>query len=220
MSSTKIVKKTKVAAAKTAKKKQAKKTVKAKMVYWDELTPKQQAAYKKGRARAEAKARKDIEGGGKTLLRTTKDGWKIYAANDPLELRITQQCINKAMCGNKENCVVAQAIGRSQAFATDWMVGTNITIITCETTKEVIKYGTSAPLARAIPKFDTDSEWNLIPGTYRLNPLPVVYRIGNRWIMVKNKGKGTGGKRSFFKGTKRAPTRSGTMYQAIRKKAG
>lgn len=193
---------------------------KKKRVYWDSLTPQQQAKHIKDRERDKAKARRDI-GGPKayTVLRTTSDGWKICAANHPLDLRITQQCIDNAVCGVKKECVVAQAIHRQVWNASDWMVGTNITIITCDPLKMVIKYGTSAALARAIPKFDSKKGWDLEPGLYRLNPLPVGYRLGNRWMFIKDQGKGTGGKASIFKGTAKAPTRSGTYYQAIKKAA-
>jgi hypothetical protein len=191
---------------------------KKKRVYWDSLTPQQQAKHIKDRERAKAKARRDIGGPNPyTVLRTTSDGWRICAANHPLDLRITQQCIDNAVCGSKKECVVAQAIHRQVWNASDWMVGTNITIITCEPLKMVIKYGTSAALARAIPKFDSKEGWNIEPGLVRLNPLPVGYRLGNRWMFIKDQGKGTGGKASTFNGTAKAPTRSGTYYQAIKK---
>lgn len=198
---------------------------KRKRIYWDDLTPQQQAKFIKARDRDKAKARRDIGGpDAYTVLRTTSDGWKICAANHPLDLRITQQCIDNAVCGSKRECVVAQAIHRQVWNATDWMVGVNITIITCAPLKMVIKYGTSAALARAIPKFDSKNKnqsnataWDLEPGLYRLNPLPVGYRLGNRWMFIKDQGKGTGGKASTFKGTSKAPTRSGTYYDAIKK---
>lgn len=199
----------------SAKKQEKAAETRAKRVYWDQLTPKQKAHYKKELANVKAKARRDIANGGRTLIRTTSDGWKIYAANDPLYLNITQQCIDKAVCGSRGECVVAQAIKRQIPFATGWAVGSNITIITCEATKEVIRYGTSSPLSRAIPVFDRPPySWNLAPGTYRLNPLPVAYRIGTRWIMYK----GSGGKRSVFKGTEKTPTREGKYHSVIRKK--
>ncbi|NDD54933.1 hypothetical protein EBZ39_13895 [bacterium] len=195
-------------------KKATKAKVKAKRVYWEDLTPKQQAQYRLELSKAKEKARRDIAAGGRTLLRTTSDGWNIYAANDYLDLNITQQCIDKAVCSSKGECVVAQAIKRQIPFATGWAVGSNIVIITCDATKEVIRYGTSGPLAHAIPVFDRPPYvWNLKPGTYRLKPLPVSYRIGTRWIMYK----GTGGKRSTFKGTEKSPTREGKYHSLIRK---
>jgi hypothetical protein len=202
----------------TAKKVEAKK--KSKTVYWD-MTPAQQKQYKKDLAKARAKARRDIGGPtAYTVLRTTSDGWKICAANHPLDLRITQQCIDNAVCSSKKECVVAQAIHRQVWNASDWMVGSRITIITCEPLKMVIKYGTSKPLAMAIPNFDNSKGkvWDLEPGLYRLNPLPVGYRIGSRFLMLKSEENRIGGKKSVFKGTAKTRTRSGTYVQAIRKK--
>jgi hypothetical protein len=225
-----LVKKTAAKAKKVTMKKvgakkkpvaKAKKKVKAKVgrVYWEDLTPAQQKQYKKDLAKAIAQAKSDIGGPMPyKVLRTTRDGWKICAANHPLDLRITQQCIDNAVCASKQECVVAQAIQRQEKFATDWMVGTNITIITCEPLKMVMKYGTSAALARAIPKFDNSTNWDLKPGLYRLNPLPVGYRLGNRFVMFKREENRVGGKKSVFKGTAKAPTRSGTMYQVMRRK--
>jgi hypothetical protein len=212
---------TKAPAKKATTKAPAKKaTTKAKVAYyWEDMTPAQRKQYKKDLAAAIAKAKRDIGGPTPyTVLRTTRDGWKICAANHPLDLRITQQCIDKAVCSSKEECVVAQAIQRQEKFATDWMVGTNITIVTCEPLKMVIKYGTSSSLARAIPKYDTSTNWDLKPGLHRLNPLPVGYRLGNRFLMLKRQENRVGGKKSVFKGTAKAPTRSGTMYQIMRRK--
>jgi len=216
---TKTVKKP---ARKTAKKVASKKTKKskAKASYWD-MTPAQRKQYEKEKSEAKAKARRDIGGPSPyTVLKTTSDGWKICAANHPLDLRITQQCIDNAVCSSKKECVVAQAIHRQVWNASDWMVGSNITIITCEPLKMVIKYGTSRPLARAIPDFDKPGgKWDLEPSLYRLNPLPVGYRLGNRFAMFKSEEKRIGGKKDVFKGTAKTRTRSGTYVQAIRKKA-
>lgn len=74
-----------------------------------------------------------------------------------------------------------------------------------------------AALSRAIPKFDGKDGWGLAPGIVRLNPLPVGYRIGSRFQMLKNEENRVGGKKSVFKGTAKAPTRSGTYVQAIKR---
>lgn len=199
---------------KTAKKKT--RTNKTPRLTWDQLTPAQQARIKRNHSRALAKARKDIKEGGKTLLRTTKDGWRTYASNSPLVLEITQSDIDKAVCGSREECVVAQAIKRQMHFSTGWKVGSNITIIYCESTKEIIRYGTSSELMKAIPQYDRPPYiWNLKPGIYRLLPLPAAYRVGTRWAWYK----GTGGKASKFKGPKEPATRSGTYCSVKRRKA-
>lgn len=198
-----------------SKKARAKRINKTPRLTWDQLTPKQQGKLKRNHSRALAKARRDILVGGRTQMgRTTKDGWRTYAANSPLVLEITQTDIDKAVCGSREECVVAQAIKRQIPFATGWRVGSNITIVYCEATKEIIRYGTSSELMKAIPKFDKPPYvWNLKPGFYRLTPLPAAYRVGTRWAWYK----GSGGKASKFKGPKEPATRSGT-YCSIRRK--
>lgn len=211
---TKTAKKT-VAKAKKApmKKVGAKRANKTPRLTWNQLTPQQQALIKRNHSLALAKARKEIAAGGRTLLKTTKDGWRIYASNSPLILEITQADIDQAVCGSKEECVVAQSIKRQVAFASGWRVGSNITIVYCEQTKEIIRYGTSSELMKAIPKFDKPPYvWNLKPGFYRLTPLPAAYRVGTRWAWYK----GSGGKASKFKGPKEPATRSGTYCEVKR----
>lgn len=207
--------------AKTAKKtvakakKAAMKKVGAKKPNWNQLTPRQQAQLKKQYAAALAEARKDIAAGGYTLLSKTKDGVEVYAANDALTLHITPKCVKNACRSSKEDCVIARAIKQQQPFATGWQVGTNITMIYCDKAKQVIRYGTSSKLAKALAHYDKTGVWLLVPGHYRLNPLPAAYRVGTRWAWHK----GSGGKRSTFKGMKQPATRRGTYRAAVKKAA-
>lgn len=181
---------------------------------WDDLTPDQQAQIKKKYKAALAKARKDIAGGGRTWERKTVDGYDVYASNEKLVLQITPECVNGACRNSKKDCVIARAIKKQQPFADGWQVGHRISMIFSDKAKEVIRYGTSTKLARALEEFDRTGSWNLEYGYYTLNPLPAGYRVGTRWAWYK----GSGGKASKFKGTKKV-TRKGTYRSEIKNKA-
>ena len=195
------------------KKKTVAKTNKTPRLVWTDLTKEQQNFLRKRHAAALAKARQEIAAGGKTLLRTTAEGWKIYASNEKLVLQITPACVKQACRSSKEDCVIARAIQKHQAFASGWQIGKNISLIYSEGERAVVRYGTSAKLARALNVFDRTGKWPLMSGHYSLKPLPAGYRVGTRWAWYK----GSGGKASKFKGTKRSATRSGTYRGAIRK---
>jgi len=195
--------------SKTAKKP----ATKAKRLKWQELTPRQQAALKRKHREKIAAARREIAAGGYTYQKTTKDGFDVFASNEQLVLHITAACVKNACRSSKKDCVIAQAIKRQQPFATGWQVGKNICMIYNDTSKEVIRYGTSGKLAKALLVYDKTGRWILQEGYYALNPLPANYRVGTRWAWYK----ASGGKASKFKGMLRAsPTRSGTYRGAIR----
>ena len=201
----------KVAAKKTTA---AKKTPAAKKrIKWQDLTPRQQAALKRKHKEKIAAARREIAAGGYTYQKTTKDGYDVFASNEELVLHITAACVKNACRSSKKDCVVAQAIKRQQPFATGWLVGKNICMIYNATSMEVIRYGTSGKLAKALAIYDKTGLWILQEGHYVLKPLPANYRVGTRWAWYK----ASGGKASKFKGMLRAsPTRSGTYRGAIR----
>jgi hypothetical protein len=210
---TKTAKKTVAKAKKANMKVGAKKTVARKRIKWQELTPRQQATLKRKHREKIAAAKREIDQGGYTYQKTTKDGFDVFASNEELVLHITASCVKNACRSSKKDCVIAQAIKRQQPFATGWQVGKNICMIYNNTSKEVIRYGTSGKLARALLIYDKTGRWILEEGYYVLNPLPPNYRVGTRWAWYK----GSGGKASKFKGMLRAsPTRSGTYRGAIR----
>ena len=195
--------------SKTAKKP----TAKAKRIKWQDLTPRQQAALKRRHKEKIAAAKREIAQGGYTYQKTTKDGWDVFASNEELVLHITEACVKNACRSSKKDCVIAQAIKRQQRWATGWQVGKNICMIYNANSKEVIRYGTSGKLAKALLVYDKTGQWILQEGYYALNPLPANYRVGTRWAWYK----GSGGKASKYKGMGRAaPTRSGTYRGAIR----
>lgn len=195
------------------KKVAAKKTTAGKRMKWQDLTPRQQAALKRKHKEKIAAARREIAAGGYSYQKTTKDGWDVFASNEELVLHITAACVKNACRSSKQDCVIAQAIKRQQRWATGWQVGKNICMIYNETSKEVIRYGTSGKLAKALLIYDKTGRWILQEGYYALIPLPANYRVGTRWAWYK----GSGGKASKFKGMLRAsPTRSGTYRGAIR----
>jgi len=190
----------------------AKKEKKSPRLKWDDLTPTQQAQLKRQHKAALARARKEIVGGGRTWEKKTVDGYDVYASNEKLVLHITPECVNGACRNSKKDCVIARAIKKQQPFADGWQVGHRISMIFSDRAKEVIRYGTSLKLARALEEFDRTGVWNLEYGYYTLNPLPAGYRVGTRWAWYK----GSGGKADKFKGTNKA-TRSGTYRSAIKK---
>jgi hypothetical protein len=223
MSTKKIVKKT--VKKKTPKKTARASTKKPKMIYWDELTPKQQAAYKQGMLLGQKpRPGKTSKAAGRPSCVPRGTDGRSTPRTTRLHLNISRQCINKAMCSDKENMRgVAETIKNSQQFATDWMVGTNITIITCAGLKEVIKYGTSSSFGEGnTPSLilNRDGIWSR--GFIGSTPLPVAYRDRKPVDYGGERGQGAAGKRSpaLVRGTKRAPAREGTMSQVIRKKAG
>lgn len=179
---------------------------------WDQLTPAQQAQLKRKHKAALARARKDIAGGGRTYEKTTVDGYDVYASNEKLVLHITPECVKGACRSSKKDCVIARAIKKQQQFADGWQVGHRISMIYSDKAKEVVRYGTSSKLSRALAEFDRTGLWNLKPGYYVLNPLPAGYRVGTRWAWY-NAG---GGNADKFKGTSKV-TRSGTYRSAIKK---
>lgn len=181
---------------------------------WDDLAPAQQAELKRKHKAALARARKDIAGGGKTWEKKTVDGYDVYASNEKLVLHITAECVKDACRSTKKDCVIARAIKKQQPFADGWQVGHRISMIFSDKAKEVIRYGTSLKLSRALEEFDRTGMWNLEYGYYTLNPLPAGYRVGTRWAWYK----GSGGKASKFKGAGKV-TRSGTYRSAIKKAA-
>ena len=194
-------------------KRRTSKTAKAKRIKWQDLTPWQQAELKRKHKKKIAAAKREIAQGGYTYQKTTKDGFDVFASNEELVLHITASCVKNACRSSKKDCVIAQAIKRQQPFATGWQVGKNICMIYNDTSKEVIRYGTSGKLAKALLVYDKTGRWILQEGYYALNPLPANYRVGTRWAWYK----GSGGKASKFKGMLRAsPTRSGTYRGAIR----
>jgi len=211
MANAKVKKKTavtkKVVAAKV--KKIAKKRIK-----YQDLTPRQQATLKRKHREKIENARREIEGGGYTWQKTTKDGFDVFASNEELVLHITAACVKNACRNSKKDCVIAQAIKRQQRWATGWQVGKNICMIYNDASMEVIRYGTSGKLAKALDVYDRTGHWQLQEGYYVLKPLPAGYRVGTRWAWYT----GSGGVASKFKGMLRAsPTRSGTYLGAIRK---
>lgn len=200
---------------KTAKKTvaKAKKAPARKRIKWQDLTPSQQAALKRKHREKIAEARRQIAEGGYTYQKTTKDGYDVFASNEELVLHITAACVKNACRSSKQDCVIAQAIKRQQRWATGWQVGKNICMIYNANSKEVIRYGTSGKLAKALLIYDKTGRWILQEGYYVLKPLPANYRVGTRWAWYK----GSGGKASKYKGMLRAsPTRSGTYLGAIR----
>jgi hypothetical protein len=197
----------------TTAKKPVRKTAKKRIKFQD-LTPRQQAALKRKHNEALKRAREEITEGGYSYQKTTKDGWKVYASNEELVLSITPACVKNACRSSKKDCVIAKAIKKQQPWATGWLVGKNICMIFNEASKEVIRYGTSGKLSKALEHYDRTGFWLLAPGYYALKPLPAGYRVGTRWAWYK----GSGGKASKFKGMMRAaPLRSGTYLGAIRK---
>jgi hypothetical protein len=217
MASAKVKKKTavtkKVVAA-NVKKVTNKKAVTKKVVKWQDLTTRQQAALKRQYRQKIRHAQREIDAGGYSWQKKTKDGWDVFASNEELVLHITPKCVASACRSNKKDCVIARAIKKQQPFATGWLVGKNICMIFNAKEMKVIRYGTSGKLAKALDVYDRTGHWQLQPGYYVLKPLPAGYRVGTRWKWYK----GSGGKASKFKGMSRsAPTRSGTYLGAIRK---
>jgi len=196
-------------ARKTSKKTSAKKRIK-----YQDLTPRQQAALKRKHKEKLKRAREEIAEGGYTYQKTTKDGFDVFASNEELVLHITANCVKNACRSSKQDCVIAQAIKRQQRWATGWQVGKNICMIYNDNAKEVVRYGTSGKLSRALQIYDKTGKWPLVEGYYVLLPLPAGYRVGTRWAWYK----GSGGKASKFKGMLRAsPMRKGTYLGAVRK---
>jgi hypothetical protein len=191
---------------------QQQKKKKSARLTWNDLTPAQQARLKREHKAALAKARKDIAGGGRTYERTTVDGYDVYASNEKLVLHITPDCVKDACRSSKKDCVIARAIKKQQQFADGWQVGHRISTIHSDKAKEVVRYGTSSKLSRALAEFDRTGLWNLAYGHYTLNPLPAGYRVGTRWAWYK----ASGGKASKFKGAEKV-TRSGTYRSEIKK---
>lgn len=198
---------------KNAKKPAQKKTAKKRIKFQD-LTPQQKGALKRKHNEALRRAREEIAAGGYTYQKTTKDGFNVYASNEELVLHITTNCLKNACRSSKKDCVIAQAIKRQQPWATGWLVGKNICMIYNDASKEIIRYGTSGKLSRALQHYDRTGQWPLVTGYYVLLPLPAGYRVGTRWAWYK----GTGGKASKFKGMLRAaPTRRGNYLGSVRK---
>ena len=210
---TKTAKKTVAKAKKATMKVGAKKTASKKRIKWQDLTPRQQAAITQQYRKKIQHAQREIDAGGYSWQKKTKDGWDVFASNEDLVLQITPQCVASACRSSKKDCVIAKAIKKQQPFATGWMVGKNICMIFNDKEMKVIRYGTSGKLAKALEVYDRTGHWQLQPGYYVLKPLPAGYRVGTRWKWYK----GSGGKASTYKGMSRsAPTRSGNYLGAIR----
>lgn len=211
-----LVKKTAAKAKKVTMKKVGakKKPLAKKQTKWQDLTPRQQAAITQQYRKKIQQAQREIDAGGYSWQKKTKDGWDVFASNEDLVLHITPQCVAGACRSSKKDCVIARAIKKQQPFATGWMVGKNICMIFNANEMKVIRYGTSGKLAKALEVYDRTGRWQLQPGYYVLKPLPAGYRVGTRWKWYK----GSGGTASKYKGMSRAaPTRSGNYLGAIKK---
>lgn len=151
-----------------------------------------------------------------------KNGWKYFAANEALELKITERHVEVALCGHKELCVVAQALrDHFTGFVTDFQVGTNVTNLISVPTKTVLKFSTSGALAQSIRVWDATKNWKLPPGVYRLLRLANSYRKStknNRWDKKKKNGKGKKSVAVCLRG-QMGPMRTGTVC-SFTKKAG
>jgi len=171
------------------------------------------------------KAKSRTKGGTKKIgkvpsnTRVTKDGWTIIESDDHLALVITDAHVKAAKCGDPAKCVVAQALhAHYGAMADGFEIGTNISKVYSEASKRIVRFATSAPLARSIKVFDETGQWHLPPGTYYLRPLPKSYRREARWL-AKRDNRDNPGVQSTFKGTKKAPTRHAPNICQMMKRA-
>ncbi len=139
-------------------------------------------------------------------------GWTIIDPAEPIDIRITEADIRKAVCRDPAKCVIAQAVKRQLAMCGEVSgleVGSVITKIFIEERKIIFRYGTPKPLATGLKAFDETGEWPLEEGIYKLNPTAPSYRRGSRWHKKK---KGGTGKQSKPKHEIKFPTRRTTKY--------
>lgn len=149
-----------------------------------------------------------------SIRRNDRTGVTFIDAETPLDCKIIQHDIDRAVCRDPMNCVVGKALQRSQAFCDGFQVGPRITKLFSNNGKQVIRYSTPSKLAAALRTFDKTGVWGLEPGTYQLLPLSKSYRRANRWHKMRH----SGGKQSTYRGTAVAPTRHAeTIFQIAKK---
>jgi hypothetical protein len=156
------------------------------------------------------------------FMSENKDGWKTFAANEALELKITEEHVKVALCGHKELCVVAQALrDHFTGFVTDFQVGTNVVNLISVPTKTILRFSTSGALAQSIRVWDATKQWKLPPGVYRLLRLSNTYRKSaqnNRWHKKKKDGKGKKSVSTCIRG-QMGPMRTGSVCSFTKKVA-
>ena len=137
---------------------------------------------------------------------------KLYNADRPMTLTITQEHIDSAKPRCPSTCVVAQALRASPlgGFFDGFQVGASCTKIY---TKGVIwRYKTPYKLSNALKLFDKTKKWYLPPGEYTLLPYKGAQR---RWETARRQG----GRQDKFRGVISAPTRFVTSVTTLCKAA-
>ena len=141
----------------------------------------------------------------------TDKRYETVDADHALTLTITQLHVDRAICKDGGQCVIAQALFDHFGPHVDgFSVGSNITKIYNGT--RCVRYSTPSKLAKSLRLYDETKHWSLPPGQYTLLPLAKSYRRGARWDKIKH----SGGKQDKFRGTVKAPTRHAMTVCQIR----
>jgi hypothetical protein len=135
----------------------------------------------------------------------------VVDATTPLTLTIKSCDAKIGIPKDPFQCVVWQAAkARLSDIIEDAQVGPHVTLIYTPT--KIIRYLTPAPLARAIPVFDRQGQWNLEPGDYTLRVPKGQDRQGHRKQRF-HKIKNTGRSQDKWGGRRLQPTRRVSVYQ-------
>lgn len=113
-------------------------------------------------------------------MRKPKTRYKTIDATKPIWLEITEENVADAVCGDPEQCVIAQAF-RSHCgdlFETIEVGATVTKVVRRDGVK--VRYRTGALLRSALLHFDRTGQWDLPPGDYRLAPPHRSMRLENQ----------------------------------------
>ncbi len=117
-------------------------------------------------------------------------------ALSPMDLVISAEHAEGAVCKDPHRCVIAQAIfAKFGNRVEDWGVGPTITKIKFRGNPMWIRWVTPRSLANGLSNFDRKGVWDIPPGTYWFEKPKGGDRLGgrpNRWDVQPN-GRGTPG---------------------------